>query len=70
VGTGEPQHRRTLVVITTVSGRVGAQARQQFLLANVGDFDGATGSAAQPSSLGEVLVDLVCQLAREVIAAF
>jgi len=58
------------VAITTVSGGVGAQARQQFLLATVGDFHGATGSAAQPSCLGEVLVDLVGQLASEVIAAF
>jgi hypothetical protein len=70
VGNGDFLHLRILMAITTASVGVSAQTWQQFLLALDGDFHGATGSAAQPSRLGEVLVDLVCQLAREVIAAF
>jgi hypothetical protein len=67
----EQLHRRTHAASTAaVSDGVCVESRQQFLSATGCDFHGAAGSAAQPSRLGEMLVDLVCQLAREVIAAF
>lgn len=70
MATGDHLDRQNPESTVAVSGGIGAQARQQFLLAADGQFHGTTCSTAQPSRLGEVLVDLVCQLARQVIAAF
>jgi hypothetical protein len=53
-----------------LSGRAFFQMGQQFMLTADRDLHRPSGRAAQPALCCEVLVEIVCKLAREVIATF